>query len=394
MAKQYEDQAKAIESALQPTGGQKEAYASGGLTPLQLDNAKIVAKVAAENNARTPEQKLYAQAVDQGFKGTELDFQAERERLKGGNFKLIGMDQNGYGVHGFIDPKNRKAYDINGNPIDTTKLTGFGNDGANSNLTGDAFLATLDPGRANDIRAIAEGRMAPPGSMALGKPQIQQLMREVGQYEPGFNLTTWQARVNGLKDFYGGGKSSETVRKLNQSALHFGELVDKMQDLPGTQIPGVNRVANAVNTQLRGKDAENNFIVNGHALADELAGLFKGAGISDSEIRAWESKLSPNMSAEQQRGMAKTLLGLYRDSMAALEEKRQAALGPTLAARHAPILSAKADTALTHVEKFVGGQKPSAQTTAPTAPEEGATATNQATGERLILRGGQWVPMK
>src|SRR5262249_55546244 len=144
---------------------------------------------------------------------------------------------------------------------------------------------------------------------------------------------------------------------LNQSALHFGELVDKMGDLPGMTMPTANRFANFINTELRGKGEANNFIVNAHALADELSGLFKGAGISDTEIRAWESRLSPNMSDEQQRGMAKTLAGIYRDSMDALEQKRQTGLGATLAAKLPPVLGDKATEALGKIDKFIGGQK-------------------------------------
>ncbi len=163
-----------------------------------------------------------------------------------------------------------------------------------------------------------------------------------------------------MKDFYGGGKSSETMRKTNQSALHFGELVnDKMAALPGHSIPAANAVENFVKTNLLGNGAQGNFEVNAHALADELSGMFKGAGISDAEIRAWESRLSPNLSPEQQRGMAKTLLGLYEDSVTALEKKRQEQVGPAIAAQKGPILGNEANAALDKVRKFIGGQEPS-----------------------------------
>lgn len=85
-AKAYGAQADKIMDAIgkyyELTPEQKNAMASGGLNPLQFENAKVVGRVLAENSALTPEQKLYDQAKRQGFVGTELDFQAERERLK------------------------------------------------------------------------------------------------------------------------------------------------------------------------------------------------------------------------------------------------------------------------------------------------------------------------
>lgn len=85
-AKAYGSQADKVMDIIgkfyEQTPEQKNATASGGLNPLQFENAKIVAKVSAENSAQTPEQKLYEQARGQGYTGTEMQFQAERERLK------------------------------------------------------------------------------------------------------------------------------------------------------------------------------------------------------------------------------------------------------------------------------------------------------------------------
>jgi hypothetical protein len=55
----------------------KNAAASGNLTPLQFENAKLVAKVAAENDALTSEQKLYEQAKQQGYRGSVDQFHVD-----------------------------------------------------------------------------------------------------------------------------------------------------------------------------------------------------------------------------------------------------------------------------------------------------------------------------
>lgn len=218
-------------------------------------------------------------------------------------------------------------------------------------------LYQLAPPQLRDgVQAMIEGRGIPTNLSARGDARNQAIML-AHAIDPTFNESEIPGRVKGYSDFYGGGKSSEGLRKINQSALHFGELVtDKMPNLPGTPIPAVNAVANVVNTQLLGKGTAGNFVVNAHALADELSTMFKGAGISDAEIRAWESNLSPNMSDEQQRGMAKTLLGLYRDGVTGWEKKRMESVGPVVSAQKGPLLGPEAEAALQKVDAFANNR--------------------------------------
>lgn len=255
-------------------------------------------------------------------------------------------------------------------------------------VTGEDLYQHLPSGMAGTVKAMIEGRQPMPSTQALQSPAILALIDAAHTIDPSFDATTWQQRVAGQKDFYGGGKSADIMRKANQSALHFGELVnDKMPALPGHQMPMANTVANAINTNLLGKGAANNFMTNAHALADELAGLFKGANLSDTEIRAWESRLSPDMSVEQQQGMAKTLLGLYRDSVSALEKKREESIGYMAASKKGPILGPEAEAALQRVEQFSNGSQ---KTQAAPSITEGATATNPQTGQKITFRNGKW----
>lgn len=305
-------------------------------------------------------------------------------------FKTI---KDGFGGEhpAFVNPRDQT---INGKSVDEYNKGGGGGPGAQQ--TYDAIAQARDGGATHDqlyqmvpapfragVQAMIEGKAVPSNLGARGEARNQAILL-AHTIDPTFDESQIPSRIQGNKDFYGGGKSAETMRKTNQSALHFGELVDKMQTLPGGPIPAVNAAGNFINSELLGKDAKGNFIVNGHALADELSSMFKGAGISDTEIRAWESNLSPDMSAQQQRGMAKTLLGLYRDSVSALEKKRQESVGPVVAAQKGPILGPEANAALDKVEKFANGGQ-----TAPTI-QNGATATNQKTGQKITFINGKW----
>lgn len=212
------------------------------------------------------------------------------------------------------------------------------------------FLSALDPVSRQYVEGILNGDTAP----GIGR-NLQKFLPIAQRAERGFTQETYAARVNALKDETSG-KTSEIKRATRQSALHFGELADKMEALPGHQMPIANWAENWFKTNVLGKSAMGNFEVNAHALADELSKMFKGAGISDAEIRAWESRLTPDMSREQQRGMMRTLLGLYRDSFAELDRKRQEGLGPNLYAKRGSLLTPEVEQSLSKVEKFSQGQ--------------------------------------
>lgn len=272
-------------------------------------------------------------------------------------YQVVSDDPLAGKKYGFV---NERDQTVNGKPISAQPSENGGLAGLqaaqNAGVTGPALYENIPAAMRNTVKAMIEGRQPLPSTTAMRSPATLALIDAAHAVDPTFDATSWATRVKGQADFYGGGKSSEIMRKANQSALHFGELVsDKMSELPGHTMPAFNAVANFVNTNLLGKGAQGNFMVNAHALADELAGLFKGANLSDTEIRAWESRLTPDMSEEQQRGMAKTLLGLYRDSVSALEKKRVESIGSAASEKKGAILGPEAEAALSGVEKFANG---------------------------------------
>ena len=54
-----------------------------------------------------------------------------------------------------------------------------------------------------------------------------------------------------------------------------------------------NAVGNTVREQL-GAGEQGAFRTNAHAVAEEMSKVFKGANLSDAEIRHWEQNLSEN----------------------------------------------------------------------------------------------------
>ena len=230
----------------------------------------------------------------------------------------------------------------------------------NMDLSGKDYLASLPKAQANIVQGMVEGTIAPPSSFALAKPYWQNMISAAKNYDPTFDATNWSGRVAGTKDF-SSGKSSEMVRSANQTIGHIGDLIDKMDALKNGDYPLKNKVGNYINSEMGGA-AVTGFQQTAHAVADELSKVFKGAGISDSEIRQWEQNLSPDMSPAQQREAVTTAMSLLQHSLSALEEKRLNSIGPVAAEKAGPLLKPDAQAAIDRIQKWAAQDKPAATT--------------------------------
>lgn len=278
----------------------------------------------------------------------------------------IGRDKFGNEIPGFLDPKNKKAYDISGKPATSSTVADQG--AGDPSLTGPDYLASLDKPTASTVQAMVEGRLAPPSSQALRTPYWNKMLEHAAAYEPGFDMTKWGGRVAGVKDFYGGGKSAEMTRAANQTIHHVGELIDSMDKLKNTQYPAVNAVGNFVGQKVLGKGAVTEFLPNAHAVAEEMSKVFKGSNLSDAEIRQWESSLHADMSPEQQRAAVGKLMSLLNGSLTALETKRRSSLGDALSDQKGPLLDPHSRETMERVSKWIKGEGAAAPVAAAPAP--------------------------
>jgi hypothetical protein len=86
-----------------------------------------------------------------------------------------------------------------------------------------------------------------------------------------------------------------------------------------------------------------------------MSKVFKGANLSDSEIRHWEQNLSENMSPEQQKAQIAKLSELLHGSLQALEEKRVAAIGPMAAEKADPVIKPEGQKVLERIDSWLKG---------------------------------------
>ncbi len=384
-----------------PTTGDKfmagaANFSSGGNPIAMLANVargfSTGQRMDRQGMAEAQQQGLYTALRQKGVDHpTAIAAMASPEIMKElGQFKQpqfvpnIGSDKFGQPRPGFIDPRTQTATLPNMAGGAAVPQTG----GGDPSLTGEDYLNSLDKGTGAQVKAMLEGRMSPPSGMAAKTPYWQRMLDMAASAEPGFDLTKWTQRQAGNKDFYGGGKSAEMVRAANQTIHHVGELIGSMDKLSNTQSPQYNAVGNYINTNVLGKGAVTEFLPNAHAVAEEMSKVFKGANLSDAEIHQWEKSLNENMSPEQQRASVGKLMTLLNGSLSALETKRRSSLGDALSDQKGPLLDKESQHTLDKVNKWIGGES-----VAPAAKAAPQTATGP-NGQKLILRGNQWVPIK
>jgi len=270
-------------------------------------------------------------------------------------YGIISEDPFAGKKYGFI---NERDQTVNGKPVNTdgssasssTPLADMEKAKA-AGVSGEALYEYLPKQIAPMVRAMIEGRQPLPTGAAMRNPATLALIDAAHSVDPTFDATSWGARAAGAKDFTSG-KSSEMVRAANQTMAHVGSLLDAMDNLHNRSFPAWNYVANAAN-EATGGGQPGAFRTNAHAVAEEMSKVFKGANLSDSEIRQWESNLSENMSPEQQRTQIAKLSELLHGSLAALEEKRVAAIGPMAAAKAGPVIKPEGQKTLERIDNWV-----------------------------------------
>lgn len=202
----------------------------------------------------------------------------------------------------------------------------------NTGVHGEAYLKQLPEGIANEVRAIAEGRMQLP-ARAMTSPRFQGVMQAVVNYDPSFDAINYNARANVRKDFTSG-KSSQNIKALNTAIGHVGQLYDQISGTAshggnGNILPGatmLNAVENAY-SRSRGSAGITNFDQTAGAVASELTQVFRGTSGAEADIQRYLSELNPNASLDQKRGAVKNILGLLNSRLQALGDQYQKGMG-------------------------------------------------------------------
>lgn len=192
-------------------------------------------------------------------------------------------------------------------------------------LHGAAFLKTLPPMLADQVKALSEGRSqitARGGSGFQGLPLV--LRNAVQQYDPTFS----ENRFNARKEFDAGGTYANNAIAASTALGHLSMLHDAGDALNQNQLPVINDIANKIGVHA-GKDPVAVYQAIASKLAPELMKTYisSGAG-TEGEIHEQAKDLLNTNSPGTRHAVERTVAHLLDSKMGALRNQWKSSMGP------------------------------------------------------------------
>jgi hypothetical protein len=349
------DQAKQFIMQTAQSSPEQLSQTLGGYVPPDL-KAKFDAEAATTSKTKAEAAKLQAEAT-----GTLPPNPAQAERIRHDKEmeRISGLTQGREAARDAETQRHNRATEAANNPL---AALGAGNGGPaagpappagqGQGLTGDAFLKTLPPSVANEVKAYAEGRRPFPAGFALKAPYFQSLIQMVGQYDPTFDAVNYNARSKTRNDFTSG-KSSQTINALNTVTQHLNRLSDSADALSNSWSPVYNTVANFVSKQSGNKQVTQ-FETDKKAVVDELTRAWRQAGGSEGDIKSWSSVLDAANSPTQLHGAIAEMGHLLEGKLSALQSQYQQGMGTT-DTTGMQVVTPEARSTLSKLEARAGG---------------------------------------
>lgn len=265
-------------------------------------------------------------------------------------------------------------------------IAGFGPTTGDITKTGQAYLNSLPPQQATEVKALSEGRIPFPTGFSLAR--LQPLIQAVSQYDPNFDAVNYNARYKTRSDFTSG-QSARNITSINTVMGHLETLKKAAEALNNGQYPLFNSLINRIKTGT-GRAQVTNFDTARDVVADELERTFRGTSGSVTGIKSWREGLTSSASPEQQHGAWQTLGEILDSRVDALGDTYSRGMGRTVDGM--TLLSPRAQGAYT----YVTGRTPDIKTVGPTGTETITPGQAQGQGQGLpppnghqdIIQGG------
>jgi hypothetical protein len=213
--------------------------------------------------------------------------------------------------------------------------------------TGEAFLQTMPKALADQVKALAEGRMAFPAGFALKSPYWQAMISRVAQYDPSFDAVNYNARSK-TRNAFTAGKEAQSVNALNTAIGHLGEMADAGEALHQGNMPLVNGFVNKMATAF-GDPAMTNFNAVRDRVVDEVTRLYRGTGGAEADIKRGLENFTASASPAQRKGAIAETIHLMQSKMDALEDQYKQGMGTT--SQGLSLLNPKAKATIQKLEK-------------------------------------------
>lgn len=261
--------------------------------------------------------------------------------------------------------------------------------------TGDAFLATLPPGRARMIQAYANGDLAMPTGKSAMTGQAQILMQQVQQYDPTASAVNLPARLATRKAFTSG-TQGQSITQANTVGGHLAALDGLSSNLDNGSIPLFNSIAQGVETATGNtakQQAVTSFNTLRGTLAPELVKFYRSNGGSEADVQSFLKQLDSANSPTQIHAAIQGIAGAVLSKVGALNDSYNAGMGLTSQGLNLPNVN---HNAIANLIKLAG----------PGAPDFGTGLANQpppaspqvysnAQGQRIVYDAASksWKPV-
>ena len=215
-----------------------------------------------------------AQQADRAYTAKIADIKFQREQQLKAQEENASMARTRF-VQG---QENSRAAGSAATSVDSNSLANATPNA--SGVRGD-YLNSLPAGVQAQVKAIGEGRMAPPNARTkIGK----ELADQVASAYPNYDATKFPAYQKMRQDFTSG-KTGQGLNALNTAIEHLGVMSDNAS-LTST-LPGLSAIERAT-----GDQQANNFKMAQHAATDEVGKAYKQGVLSESEQKQWQSDIN------------------------------------------------------------------------------------------------------
>jgi hypothetical protein len=294
----------------------KSRLAQAGVDPNDFDGTA---------NFIVSQAKGYQNPLDVKLKEAQLAGAQTENAVRGKSWGVTGQNVYGQPTYGMVDLTKPNG----GMPAAQPQQAAAGSLPPGQGPSGDDYLKSLPKPMADQVKAIAEGRIPIPGGFALKTPYWQQMMTHVSQYDPSFDAVNYNSRAKTRNDFTSG-KSAQNITSFNTAIGHLDELDHAIDGLGNSDYMPVNAASNAtagVNADRAKKLAA--FGTARNAVVEELTRAFKGTGGSLTEVQGWEHLLDPNASPAALKQAVKTAVNLLASRIDSVGEQYNKGMGTT-----------------------------------------------------------------
>lgn len=179
-------------------------------------------------------------------------------------------------------------------------------------------------------QGIARGELAPLSAFALSRPAGQAIMGRVMQIHAGqgtmFDPTAFATRQRVENDF-ATGKGGQAIKSFNVSLYHLDSLGNLVDALKNGDAKAINKLGNAVSTQLGTSTAPTNFDAAKQIVGDEIVKAIVGAGGGVADREKAQKSLDNANSPKLLKGVIDTYKELMVGQLRGLEGQYKAGGG-------------------------------------------------------------------